>query len=77
MTGSTGSIHFSNDSLAWVAAVLCMATGSISFLCGFASQDVLTKELCRQQRAQTLAEQSREPESPKSNDVASGMDTPS
>ena len=48
-----------------------------SFLYGLASQDVLTKELCRQQRARTLAEQSREPESPKSNDVASGMDTPS
>ena len=31
MTGSTGSIHFSIDSLAWVAAVLCVATGSIHF----------------------------------------------
>ena len=31
MTGSTGSIQFSIDSLAWVAAVLCVATGSIHF----------------------------------------------
>ena len=52
-TGSTGAIHFSIDSLAWVAAVLCVATGSIHFSNGFASQGLLTKELCRQQRART------------------------
>ena len=75
MTGSTGSIHFPIDSLAWVAAVLCVATGSILWI--RLSQGLLTKELCRQQRARTLAEQSREPESAKSKDVASGMDTPS
>ena len=48
-----------------------------SFFNGVASQGLLTKELCRQQRARTLAEQSREPESTKSKDVASGMDAPS
>ena len=41
-----------------------------SFFNGFAPQGLLTKELRRQQ----LAEQSREPESAKSKDVASGVD---
>ena len=31
MIGSTGSIYFSIDSLAWVAAVLCVATASVHF----------------------------------------------